>query len=214
MMVSAENDPRRTGTIWALNLDEPMPDIAPLIPATFCRAGPEFLPVLTETMDRDETEIRKRFESGRRCYTAWVEGKLAAYGWLSFEEEYIGELNLRLRLLSGEAYIWDCVTMPAFRQQRLYSGLLRYIVAELGAEKLCRVWIGADLENLPSQRGIARAGFRPVADMVVARVLAMRLVWVQGRPGVPESLIAEARRAFLDNRDKVWLSVLSSIEQS
>jgi hypothetical protein len=133
---------------------------------------------------------------------------------LSFEEEYIGELNLRLRLLSGEAYIWDCVTMPAFRQQRLYSGLLGYIVAELGAENLCRVWIGADLENLPSQRGIARAGFRPVADMVVARVLAMRLVWVQGRPGVPESLIAEARRAFLDNRDKVWLSALSSIEQS
>ena len=102
MMVSAENDPRRTGTIWALNLDEPTPTITPLIPAIFCRAGPEFLPVLTETMDRDETEIRKRFESGRRCYTAWVEGKLAAYGWLSFEEEYIGELNLRLRLLSGK----------------------------------------------------------------------------------------------------------------
>jgi hypothetical protein len=36
----------------------------------------------------------------------------------------------------------------------------------------------------------------------------------QGLPDVPESLVAEARRAFLDNRDKVWLEALSSAVQS
>ena len=60
-------------------------------------------------------------------------------------------------------------------------------------------------DNLPSQRGIERAGFHPIADMVIARVLPLRQMWVQGRPGVPESLVMEARRVFLGDRDRVWL---------
>jgi hypothetical protein len=159
-------------------------------------------------------EVYGRFETGRRCFTAWVEGQLAAYGWVSFDEEYIGELSLRLRLLPGEAYIWDCVTLPAFRQKHLFSALLVYMLGELRAGPLCRVWIGANLDNAASQRGIARAGFRRVADLVVARVLTLRLVWVQGRPGVPENLVAEARRAFLGNREGVWLAALSSAKST
>ena len=116
--------------------------------------------------------------------------------------------------MPGEAYIWDCATLFAFRQLHLYSALLTYILGELQAEHLCRVWIGADLENLASQRGIARAGFRHVADLVVARVFAMRLVWVEGQPGVSDYMLADARRAFLSNRDKVWLTAVEEIKKS
>ena len=130
---------------------------------------------------------------------------------MSFNEEYVGELNLRLTLLPGEAYIWDCATLPAFRRNYLYGALLVYILGELRSENLCRVWIGADFDNVASQRGIARAGFQQVADLVVARVLALRSVWVQGRPNVPDGLVAEARRAFLNNRDKVWLAAVEEL---
>ena len=140
MMVSAENDPRRAGVIWALNLDEPTPVIAPRIPATFRAAGPESASAMAEAMGSAAAmEILQRFETGRRCYSAWVGDKLAAYGWVSFNEEHIGELNLRLTLLPGEAYIWDCVTLPAFRQKYLYSALLVYILGELRSESLCLV---------------------------------------------------------------------------
>jgi len=227
MMVSAENDSRRAGTIWMMNLEKSAPvNHTPLIPAVFFRVELESAPELDKAMGGDVlAEILKRFETGRRCYAAWVDGdparnigeiqgnergKLAAYGWVSFDEELIGELNLRLRLLPGEAYIWNCVTLPEFRQNYLYTTLLGYIVGELHKENLSRVWIGADLDNIPSQRGIARAGFTYVADLVVARVLTLRQVWVEGRPDVPDNLVAEARRAFLNNRDKVWLSALTS----
>jgi GNAT superfamily N-acetyltransferase len=153
------------------------------------------------------TEITGRLETGRQCYAAWVEGQVVAYGWLSFEHEDIGELNLRMKLLPGEAYIWDCATLPAFRGKGLYSALLVYILGNLRAQNICRVWIGADYDNLASQKGIARAGFHHVADLVIERVLAMRQVWVTGLPDVPESIVAEARRAFLNDRDKVWLNV-------
>ena len=214
MMVSAEHDPRRAGTIWMLNLDESLPVIAPLIPATFRRVEPESTSALGRTMGLDaSTEILKRFEHGRRCYAAYVQDEIAAYGWVSLDEEFIGELKLRLKLLDGEAYIWDCATLPPFRRQRLYSALLVHILRELQAEGSCRVWIGADQENIASQRGIARAGFHHIADLVVDRVLTLRQVWVQGGADVPDHLVAEARRAFLNDRDKVWLNAVSSVIQ-
>jgi ribosomal protein S18 acetylase RimI-like enzyme len=203
-MVSAENEPRGAGTIWMVDLDEPMPAITPLVAAVFRRAGPESAPALAAAMGGAAAEVQERFETGRSCYTAWVDSQLAAYGWVSFDEEMIGELNLRLRLLPGEAYIWDCATLPAFRQKRLFSALLVYLVNELRAGPLCRAWIGADLDNVASQRGIARAGFHGVADLMIAPVQGPRQVWVQSWPGVPESLVAEARRVFLGHLDGVW----------
>lgn len=210
-MVSAESDSRHAGTIWVFELDQHIPIIKPLIDASFSHVGIDSIKELADSMGANNaTDILKRFENGRRCYVVQVEDKIAAYGWVSFEEEFIGELHLRLRLLPGEAYIWDCATLPPFRRNHLYSALLTYILAELSAEHLHRVWIGADMDNAASQRGIARAGFQHVANLVLARVLTLRQVWVQGRPDVPESLVTEARRAFLSNRDKVWLNAQTS----
>jgi ribosomal protein S18 acetylase RimI-like enzyme len=211
MMVSAENDPRRAGTIWTLNLDEPVPAVTPLISASFRRAGPDLVPALVGVMDGvSSAGLLKRFDNGRRCYIAQVEDQIAAYGWVSLDDEHIGELNLRIKLLPGEVYIWDCATIPAFRRRHLYSALLSYIIEVLRAEGLCRAWIGADFENQPSQQGMARAGFHHVADLLVERVQAMRQVWVQGLPEVPEPIVAEARRAFLNDRNKTRKTIASS----
>ncbi len=143
-----------------------------------------------------------------------MDKRVAAYGWVSLEEEDIGELNLRIKLLRGEAYIWNCVTLPSFREQLLYSALLIYILGQLHAQNICRVWIGADLDNVISQRGIARAGFHHVADLLIERVLALRQVWVTGLPGVPEAIVAEARRAFLNDRDKVWSRAIAPLREN
>lgn len=212
-MASAQNDPRHAGIIWATDLYQPRPALAPAVPTDFRQLGPASAELLTSAMKAPAVqEVLRRFRSGGRCYTAWVDGHLAGYGWVSFKEEYVGEFNLRVRLLPGEAYIWDCFTLPAFRRLGLYSALLSQVLCDLEAGPVCRVWIGTDADNIASQRGIARAGFRAVADMVLARVLAMRLVWVQGRPGMPDGAVAEARRAFLDNRDAVWLKAMQLLK--
>lgn len=211
MMVSAENDPRRHGTIWMLHLDKETQAIRPRIQAEFHRVTLDLVPALASSNPSLPLgDIRKRLERGRQCYAAWIDGQAVAYGWVSFEYEDVGELNLRIKLISGEAYIWDCATLPAFRKNLLYSALLVYILGELSAQQICRAWIGADYENIASQKGIARAGFHHVADLVIQRVLAMRQAWVIGLPAVPESIVDEARRAFLNNRDKVWLNAMSS----
>jgi ribosomal protein S18 acetylase RimI-like enzyme len=211
MMASAEDDPRRAGTIWVLNLDEETPIIVPRISVEFRRINLDTELILVSAMGPSASEeIAKRFERGCRCYAAWIDDQIVSYGWVSFEEEHIGELNLRIKLLPGEAYIWDCATLPAFCRNGLYSSLLVHILAELRAEGLCRAWIGADIDNKVSQLGMSRAGFRHVADMVVERVLAQRQVWVVGLPDVPETIVDEARRVFLNDRDKVWSNGLMS----
>lgn len=214
MIPPTEFDSRRPGTLWVRNLDWPLPDnIAPRVPATFRCIGPDEIDSLAHVMRLDNPAIlRQRFASGKHCYVAQVEGALAAYGWVSLNEEEIGEIRLRIHLMPGEAYIWDCGTAPAFRRLRLYTALLLHIADQLRAEGLCRAWIGADGDNVASQQGMALAGFRPVADLVVARVLAMRMFWVRGRAGVPEAVVTDARRALLGNRDQAWLGALSRVK--
>ncbi len=216
MLANADQDPRKAGTIWALNLGDDLPVITPTFSAAFSRLAPGDEAALAAAMGPgSKDEIARRFAAGKHCYAAWVGDKIASYGWVSFDEEMVGELNLRLRLIPGEAYIWDCATLPEYRQHHLYSALLAYINHELYAtQPVCRVWIGADLVNFASQRGIARAGFHRVANLVIERYLAMRLVWAEKDPAVPDSWLAEAKRLYLGDRDNLWLEAVSLARQS
>lgn len=214
-MNSPESDARPLGRAWVFNLDWPTPPaLAPFIPATFARLGPETAEPLSHAMGlADPAEVLRRFEGERRCYGAYVAGALAAYGWVSFVEEEIGELRLRVRLVPGEAYVWDCATLPAYRQKRLYTALLAHVLGELRAEGLCRAWIGADLANAASQNGIARAGFQPVADIVSAHAPTVPALGMVGRPGVPEAVVMAARRAFLGDSEQAWLEALAAAKR-
>ncbi len=211
MMQPAEADEQPQNTLWMLELGQPLPvGPTPQVPAVFMRAGPEVVQELAQAMSLDDqTVVLQRFDSGRQCYVGRIDGTLATYGWVTFDEEDIGELSLSIRLQAGEAYIWNCATLPAYRGQRLYPALLAYIVGELHHQGLRRVWIGTDTDNRPSQSGIILAGFQPVGDVVVSRALTLRRAWMRGRPGVPEQLVADARYALFGEREEVWLAANS-----
>ncbi len=193
---------RGCGTLWVMHLDWPMPDrVVPLIPAIFVGVGPEATYMLAHTIGPDGlTEAQRRFASRRRCYAAMVGDDLAAYGWVTFDKERIGEMGVCFHLVPGEAYIWDCVTVPSYRRCGLYTALLAHIVDELRVEGLCRIWIGADGDNLPSQKGIARVGFQPVVDLIAARPTANRPIRMHGRPGIPKQIVTDARGALFGDR--------------
>src|SRR2546421_10506160 len=190
------------GTFWILELDRPLPPaIVPRVPATFMRIGPEVAGELVQAIGLDDPAIiLQRFSTGRHCYAARVDRvdeKLAAYGWVTFDEEAIGELGMRFRLKAGEAYIWDCATLAAYHRQRLYSALLAYIVSELRTAGLCRVWIGADMDNLVSQKGMALAGFQPAVDFLLESAQGISRPRLTGRSGIPEQLVMDVWRALL-----------------
>jgi GNAT superfamily N-acetyltransferase len=212
MIPASELGPQHLGTLWVLDLNEPPLDgPKPRIGVTYQRVGSEAVLSLAQAMKLDSPEeVLKRFDAGKRCYTGTVEGVLATYGWVTFDEELIGELRLRIRLAPDEAYIWDCATLPEYRGLRLYPALLWHIIDELRAQGLRRIWIGADADNLPSQVGIRLCGCHPIADFVLDYSLAFYTSWIRGHSGAPEQFVEDARRALLGGRHKAWLAALSS----
>jgi ribosomal protein S18 acetylase RimI-like enzyme len=203
MASASEIDPQPIGTFWALSLEGTLPDAPrPRLAAQFARVDAEAAPLLARAMGLDDpAPVLQRFARQCRCYGAWVDGALAAYGWVTFDEERIGELGVRFRLAPGEVYIWDCATLPAYRGQRLYPALLGYIVKELQTEGLQLAWIGADTDNLASQKGFRLAGFQPVVDVLRP---ATGLLHLRGRADGPKEL---RRRRWLRHLrpDVDWL---------
>ncbi len=191
------------GILWALDLESAPPAPARSRSAeTFAEAAPEDAAALAVTMGLTEpSEVLRRFAAGSRCFVARIDDTIATYGWVSQGEEQIGELERVMRMRPGEAYIWDCATLEPFRRQGLYSALLIYIVAILKSEGARRVWIGASLQNRPSLKGFANAGFKPVITILYVRLLGLSHSWLLGVAGATPALVADARWALTNDRD-------------
>ena len=121
------------------------------------------LSVMSSFSDFPKAEIRRRLESGNRAVIGLVGGQLAAIGWSAAGQFEIGELGLDLQLPDGDRYLWDFVTLPEWRGQGIYPALLQsFIVQESGVQ---RFWVGHDLDNVASRRGILKAGFQTVGEI-------------------------------------------------
>ena len=196
------------GRLWVIELvgEEQAPAPVPsVIPAVFGEARPELAEQLAQAMEISGVDpILQRFSSGRRCFTARVQGQIAAYCWISQAPECIGELDLEINIPDSEAYVWDCATLPAFRRKRLYIALLNYLIARLSDEGLERVWIGASLSNRPSQRAFARARFLPVISLFYVRLFSLGCMLVSEDPHAPENLVAAARSRLFSRQERAW----------
>jgi GNAT superfamily N-acetyltransferase len=119
---------------------------------------------MARVQQRDVAEIARRFADGHRAYVASVHGEPAAFGWVATHTARLGELGTTLTLTDVERYLWNFVTLPAWRGRGIYPQLLDAIVqAESFDAEL--FWIAYAPENRASGRGIEKAGFRPVADL-------------------------------------------------
>ena len=117
---------------------------------------------------------------GRRCraFALLEDGAVVAYGWMSTGPEWIGELAVEIRPAAGEAYIWNCVTLPEHRRRGLYRTLLEGILAMARADGLMRLWIGSVVG--PAEKADVDAGFTAVLEYEVTTRLGLR--WLRIRP--------------------------------
>jgi ribosomal protein S18 acetylase RimI-like enzyme len=194
-----------------MQLRDPPPRVEPRINARFSQVNAESIHALAVASGwHNDDVVRQRFATGRRCFAAWVQDELAAYGWVSRRPEHIGEQERDIKLESDDAYIWECATLPQYRGQRLYSALLSHIVAVLREEGVRRAWIGATLDNHASLRGFVNAGFQSIVEIAYARVLNLRALWIAPQPKAPPELVAAARRAWIADDEHAWGSFVWS----
>ncbi len=105
-------------------------------------------------------EIERRMRQHHDLWLATLNGDPAGWGWCARKALAIGELAMERALPPGNRYLWDFFTRPSLRGRGIYPRILQAIVrSDTTAE---RFWLGHDLQNLASRRGIAKAGFREV----------------------------------------------------
>lgn len=188
------------GRIYARDLGESRPPnvSAPGLDAAYGEATPADSAALARAMGRDQDmEIRTLLRrDNRRCFVGWYDERIVTYCWLSLEQEYVGEMERELNLLQGEGYIWNCATLPHYRRQGLYTALLAFMLAQLAEDGYRRIWIGANLENVPSHRAFHSAGFLPAADFTYLRLWRLYTFLTRPLPATPPDLLPHARRLF------------------
>lgn len=113
---------------------------------------------------RTVSEIEARFDAGHRAYVAMMDGVPAAWGWVATSSATIGEVKASFAVASTERYLWNFVTLPAFRGRGIYPRLLESIIASESIEGE-RFWIAYAPENHASGVGIQKAGFALVAEL-------------------------------------------------
>ena len=141
---------------------DPMPALAPL-PGLVIRRE-EDARTMAALQDKPVELMARRFADGHRAYVAWLDGELAAWGWVATRVADIGELGATFALPEGDRYLWNFVTRPSRRGMGIYPRLLAHVVRVESAEAE-RLWIAYAPENHASGTGIERAGFRRVADL-------------------------------------------------
>ncbi|TAN31444.1 GNAT family N-acetyltransferase [bacterium] len=138
--------------------------------------------------------VAMRLARGCRCFAAWLGGELAAYGWLSAEREWIGELELEITPGRREAYIWNCVTLAAHRRKGVFRTLLQAIVAQGRIEGLSRLWIGS--VRIPAERALGPSGFLAALRVNSTVISGVRWLKVMPADGADPNLVEAARKVL------------------
>lgn len=120
--------------------------------------------VMAQLQSRSSMEMEARFAAGHRAYVATLNGLPAAWGWVATAFATIGELRTEFQVADADRYLWNFVTLAAFRGRGIYPRLLDAIVDAESVEAE-RFWIAYAPENHSSGAGIRKAGFTLVADL-------------------------------------------------
>lgn len=112
----------------------------------------------------ERAAVQARTSRGHRPYLAEIGSEVVGYGWSATQEAGIGEIGLHLALPGGNRYLWDFVTLPAWRGREVYPHLLQAILRR-ESTKAERFWVGYDWDNHASARGVAKAGFQVVGEL-------------------------------------------------
>jgi RimJ/RimL family protein N-acetyltransferase len=123
-----------------------------------------------------------------------VGSDIAAYGWVADTDEPLGNSGFVFTPAPGDAWLYDFATLAAYRGRRYYPALLRFIARDLADAGFRRAWIGTAPGNVASQRGILRAGFRPVVAVRLDSGSVPPEVRMIPAPGAPPEMVTAAAR--------------------
>ncbi len=118
-----------------------------------------------------DSEIRMRLNRGDQCYIGLLNGKVAHFSWVQREGiHFVTEAGRRFRILNGDIWIYQCRTADFAKGLGLYPSTLAAIAADHFSNGSRRIWIYTSIDNIASQRGVVKAGFRYACTLNALRL--------------------------------------------
>ena len=141
-----------------------IPELEPRIPCEVERLSADQLDRLTAVRSlapQKYQQFQHRFQRGDTCFVANHKGQAVHFSWFQIEGIHPIQPAGRSRMVaSAEAWIFDCRTVESARGQNIYPYVLTKILRSLQSQAFTCAWIYTSRDNVASQRGIAKAGFR------------------------------------------------------
>ena len=142
-----------------------LPDLSPL--PKFSAHPSTDIEEIAHLTNGSPQNIATRLQAGNRPYLAFMGDVPVAYGWVATQEGSIADLQLSFSIPPENCYLYSFLTVPERRGHGIYPHLLQAIIRQ--EELLQRFWIGYLPDNAASGRGIEKAGFHVVSDLVVSQ---------------------------------------------
>lgn len=142
--------------------------------AIFKEASSEDSLILEKVMYQGRDSIHEKFLKGDRCFIAEAGGEIAHYTWVSLSEEYLPSIERTMKLGKNEAYIYNVRTLPKFRNQGMFSFVLNNSCEKLNKAGYVKIWVSILSDNILSQKGFEKAGFKKFQEIGYLRIFGFR----------------------------------------
>lgn len=146
----------QAGLLWTWWQGDALPALAPL-PGLAVVAATD-TEALANLMEIPAAHVLELMQRERRPYLALLGTHTVAYGWSASGQASFGGGLVTFQLPARNRYLYDFVTLPAWRGLGAYPRLLQAILSQESQEHE-RFWIIHQSSNVASERGIRKAGF-------------------------------------------------------
>jgi RimJ/RimL family protein N-acetyltransferase len=96
------------------------------------------------------------------CYLAFWQGAIVHIAWVYYPDQLKKHPTPFRILRPDEAAIANCVTIDEFRGKGVYPTVVRVLLENLKKQGYRRCYMYIEVDNIASQRGVSKLGFRPV----------------------------------------------------
>ena len=100
-----------------------------------------------------------RFDRGEQCFIAIHNTEVISYIWASRGKVGVEEINMAVQTAPKEMYLYDAFTLEPWRGKNLYPSVLQRALEYGQSLGLQRMTIFVEARNIPSIRGVTKAGF-------------------------------------------------------
>jgi ribosomal protein S18 acetylase RimI-like enzyme len=173
----------QTCTYFKRSLDEPIPEKSPKLEVEIRQATISDLPKLKEIVDEEKYDrFKRRFQKGKICFIAIYKEKVAAFAWISIDNEFEPNLQVEIKLEEKEAYLFDAYVVPEYRNHRLYPALGDTSLRYLRSQGYKNVLFFVGNSNKYSLKSVRSSGFKPNRALTCCSIFGLHCsYWHQCR---------------------------------